>query len=1106
MPGQLTQLVQAAAKPLPEIKDPLFGQMFDTFRNYKVVLLGDGSHGTSEFYSARAEITKHLVDFHGFNMIALEADWPDAEAIDRYVRLRPGPKGRIGGKSKIEPFKRFPTWMWRNREMQDLVEWMRDRNAKVRPEERAGFYGLDLYSMGESIKSVIQYLDLVDPELGKNARKRYGCLQPWVDDPASYGLAALQGMENCESKVVHMLKDLLKNRLEYSASEHDGEAFHSAEQNAHVVRDAEKYYKAMYYSSASSWTLRDTHMFDTLDRLFQFKPPNSKAIVWAHNSHVGDARFTSMGQRRKEINIGQLCRERYGRENVAIIGCGTHTGTVAAAHEWDEDMEVMRVNPSRTDSWEYVAHSTGIPNFLLDLRPDFAGSQLREAFAQEPPKLERFIGVIYRPDTERVSHYSQAYLHNQLDAMAPRRSARLRGNTPLTEDQFPEVPTTTPKKLSPVAENDETKIKDTDPKPNTTPKSQSSLKKAILSPNGKPSIKTPSTVGAVRPAHEEMHPSKVHQSTTKQADSGLILGFQPIKRDSNGRVIKEDPVTNTPSKIISSPPSNLGTPSKFGFKFSSDDAQLSEEARKLMASVREDVARIKAQMILERGEQQRNAEAAEQPLGNRKIIKPKGKAGRFSDVHMAEFKKMDSIAGHPSAFRAQPGRFTPATQSLKRKSSKAKLDEPEAKPAPSKSPGIAAKRVKRAEIQTTSTTRPLANIGTQRKTGIPQPGTSMFRSSSLMTPTKSSTARFASARPSKTSMIPSLAGSPSRPAVPQTPKTEFNPRLKKSLPSLGNLKSILRRRQPLFSTDPAKIAAGTHITAPNFSPDIDLKGLPTATFGSVDQTPSPKKHVEFTSSTKSPRESILETPTAIGPASDAPVASTSDIMYPTLPLRMTPDKEVIDTPTIRRVRESITAAQPASPLPKIPAIPHGIPNKERKHDHEKEQTVTLSSPTFNPTFSTHPTASPFPKMPTVPHGIPNEKRGREEHSKKPDIKSTDAMLKAPISPLKAKSPSICLVAVPHGIVNKKRQRADVSDDEDTENIPPADDERNAKRLKASPMKLNPVSPSPIKKRPIITPGRMTGNRGRGATPGTASKKSVLSLSRLNMLSKPKSRS
>jgi erythromycin esterase-like protein len=414
MVGQLTQLIAAAARPLPDLSDPLFGPYFDTFRNYKVVLLGDASHGTSEFYKARAEITKRLVDRHGFTVVALEADWPDAEAIDRYVRLRPGPKGQIGD-SKLEPFKRFPTWMWRNNEMQELIEWMRDRNAKVPPERRAGFYGLDLYSMGSSIRAVIDYLDRVDPEAAKAARRHCGCLEPWIDDPSTYGLASLRGIESCETQVLTMLRDLLKRRFDYAAAENDGEEFHSTEQNAYVIKDAERYYKAMYYNSASSWTLRDSHMFETLKRLFHSKPGDTKAIVWAHNSHCGDARYTSMGMRRKEVNIGQLCRENFGHDAVAILGCGTHTGTVAAAHEWDHDMHVMNVIPSRSDSWEYQAHSTGIPTFLLDLRPGYADPALRKALAQEPARLERFIGVIYRPDTERISHYSHACIHNQFD-------------------------------------------------------------------------------------------------------------------------------------------------------------------------------------------------------------------------------------------------------------------------------------------------------------------------------------------------------------------------------------------------------------------------------------------------------------------------------------------------------------------------------------------------------------------------------------------------------------------------------------------------------------------------------------------------------------------
>lgn len=418
--AQLQQLFTASARPLPAISDPNFGSHFDSFGKYRIVLLGDGSHGTSEFYAARAEITKRLIAQHGYTMVAVEADWPDAEAVDRYVRQRPGPKAGVGGHTTdYEPFSRFPTWMWRNREMQNLVEWMRDRNAKLPKAQKAGFYGLDLYSLGASIRAVIDYLDQVDPDAGKEARKRYGCLQPWVDDPTSYGLASLRGLEDCESQVITMLRGILENRLQYSqeasAAIHDGEEVHSGEQNAYLVRDAEHYYKAMYYSSATSWTLRDTHMFDTLNRLLQHNP-SGKAIVWAHNSHVGDARYTSMGTRRNEINIGQLCRENFGREQVAILGCGTHTGTVAAAHGWDDDMNIMNVRPSRNDSWEMLAHQTGLPSFVLDLRKGRIDHALREAMAAEHQRLQRFIGVIYRPDTERISHYSQAYLHNQFDA------------------------------------------------------------------------------------------------------------------------------------------------------------------------------------------------------------------------------------------------------------------------------------------------------------------------------------------------------------------------------------------------------------------------------------------------------------------------------------------------------------------------------------------------------------------------------------------------------------------------------------------------------------------------------------------------------------------
>lgn len=416
MSSKLVDIFKSAAKPLPALTDESFGACFDHLKNYKVVLLGDGSHGTSEFYQARAEITKRLIEHHGFDTVALEADWPDAEELDRYVRQRPGPKGHLG-KGKDEPFQRFPTWMWRNKEMQDFVHWMRDHNAGQPPQKRAGIYGLDLYSMGTSIDAVIKYLDRVDPSMAKVARQRYGCLQPWVEDPSAYGFANYTrvGMKSCEEQVIKMLRDLLQKRLEYAARSHDGDEFHSTEQNAYLVADAEHYYRAMYSSRADSWSLRDSHMFETLQRLIKHKPASSKAVVWAHNSHIGDARYTSMGRHRNELNIGQLCRENLGRENVALVGCGTHTGTVTAAHEWDDDAEIMNVRPSRSDSWEYLANQTGIPSFYLELRQGLADPGVRQETQKASPRLERFIGVIYRPDTERMSHYSAADLADQLD-------------------------------------------------------------------------------------------------------------------------------------------------------------------------------------------------------------------------------------------------------------------------------------------------------------------------------------------------------------------------------------------------------------------------------------------------------------------------------------------------------------------------------------------------------------------------------------------------------------------------------------------------------------------------------------------------------------------
>ncbi|MCX2722690.1 protein-L-isoaspartate(D-aspartate) O-methyltransferase [Roseibium salinum] len=409
VPGQnsgktLPQMVADAAEPLPDIDDPGFGPFFDRYGDRRVVLLGEASHGTSEFYRARAAITRHLVENHGFNIVAVEADWPDAAAVNRHVNHH-------AAREFEEPaFSRFPTWMWRNTVIEALADWLRAHNDSVSdPARRAGFYGLDIYNMRGSIAAVLEYLDKIDPEAARIARERYGCLTPWQRDPATYGRAVLtRGYRNCERQVVAQLRELLERRLDYEAK--DGASFLDAAQNARLVRSAERYYRIMYYGGAESWNLRDTHMLETLEHLLEARGPDAKALVWAHNSHIGDARATEMGTVRGELNIGQLCRERFGDE-AALIGFGTHTGTVAVAKDWGGEMDVKRVRPSREDSYERVCHDAGIPHFLLDMARD---EGLRRRLTEQ--RLERFIGVIYRPETELMSHYADAALPQQFDA------------------------------------------------------------------------------------------------------------------------------------------------------------------------------------------------------------------------------------------------------------------------------------------------------------------------------------------------------------------------------------------------------------------------------------------------------------------------------------------------------------------------------------------------------------------------------------------------------------------------------------------------------------------------------------------------------------------
>ncbi len=430
-PGTIAKLIRETAAPIADIEQADIGPLLERIGDARVVLLGEATHGTSEFYRMRARITRELILRHGFNFVAVEADWPDAARINQYVRHAPVRQ------EQWKAFTRFPTWMWRNYEALELVEWLRTWNAEVSdPERRASFYGLDLYSLFTSIDAVVAYLSSVDPAMAAIARHRYACLSPWEHDPAAYGQAVLSGRyRDCEAAAVAMLRDMLNRRIEYS--QRDGDSFFDAAQNARLVAAAERYYRVMYYGSVESWNLRDQHMFDTLERLLDFHGPGSKGIVWEHNSHVGDAAATEMGAR-GEHNVGQLSRARFA-ESAFLVGFGTDHGTVAAASDWDGPMEIKRVRPSHEASYERLCHDSGVKAFMLHLR-DPARQAVRDEL--EAARLERAIGVVYRPESELTSHYFQACLPRQFDEYV--WFDETRAVSPLSSVVAPGVPETFP--------------------------------------------------------------------------------------------------------------------------------------------------------------------------------------------------------------------------------------------------------------------------------------------------------------------------------------------------------------------------------------------------------------------------------------------------------------------------------------------------------------------------------------------------------------------------------------------------------------------------------------------------------------------------------------
>ena len=416
--NDLVKAIEKYAYPLCGVVQD-YDHIIEAANNKQFVLIGEASHGTKEFYKTRAEITQRLIEECGFNAVAVEADWPDAYTVNRYVSRLPSD---LTADQSLKDFERFPTWMWRNKEVLNFVEWLYAYNHVCHPNKPEdvhpiGFYGLDLYSMNTSINAVIKYLDKVDPEAAKRARIRYSCLDHFMSNPQAYGYATeMQMIESCEQEIIEQLVEIRGKAYDYMQK--DGcvaeDEYFCAEQNAKLVLNSKEYYRSMFRSRPSSWNVRDNHMFETLENLAEHLSKrldrDAKIIVWAHNSHVGNAEATEMSKR-GELNIGQLVRHHY-KDDSLLIGFSTCYGTVTASSDWDSDIMRKKINEPFPGSYEEVFHQVNHKKFMLDLTDNNAAVDLLMK-----PKLQRAIGVIYRPDTERHSHYFTSCLPKQFDFM-----------------------------------------------------------------------------------------------------------------------------------------------------------------------------------------------------------------------------------------------------------------------------------------------------------------------------------------------------------------------------------------------------------------------------------------------------------------------------------------------------------------------------------------------------------------------------------------------------------------------------------------------------------------------------------------------------------------
>ncbi len=387
--------------------DPLLERIGDA----GCVLLGEATHGTHEFYAVRAHITQRLIEEQGFAAVAVEADWPDAHRAGRWAS---GAGDDPGAAAALGDFTRFPRWMWRNRDVEQFLQWLREHNTTAAASGTVGFYGLDLYSLHASIDKVVRYLDGVDPAASARARERYGCFDHFGQDAGAYGRAAAFGAgPSCEAAVVDQLVEL-QRRAGHGQEGSAADAHFFAEQNARLVRNAERYYRALFSVGPESWNLRERHMAETLDALRTHVSSDGapgKLVVWAHNSHVGDARATELADL-GQLTLGQLAREAYGPQDTVLVGLGTFTGTVTAASQWGGSPTTMPLSRARADSHDALLHATGLANLMIVMGDDGPATA-----ALRPTRLQRAIGAIYRPESERVRHYVFADVARQFDVL-----------------------------------------------------------------------------------------------------------------------------------------------------------------------------------------------------------------------------------------------------------------------------------------------------------------------------------------------------------------------------------------------------------------------------------------------------------------------------------------------------------------------------------------------------------------------------------------------------------------------------------------------------------------------------------------------------------------